>query len=186
SNPGSFAVAGSAAYFDNNGSQVTPSIKNNIFTEHPENVGFINYLGDNYDLKPGASAVNTGFNAGLNKVTFDLLNRPRPHNAGFDIGAFESQDPYAAVSEIPEDGTLNIFPVPSSKTLFIDVNLHQPTKAVIYVFDAVGRLIEKNNQLNFEMGRNQLDFDIGSYHPGIYILHLHTPTLDVRKSFTVN
>jgi hypothetical protein len=187
SNPGSFAVAGNLAYFDNNGSQVSPSIKNNIFTEHPENVGFINYLGDNYDLKPGASAVNSGFNAGLNKVTFDLLNRPRPHNAGFDIGAFESQDPYASVEETPNNGNfLKIFPVPSSKTLYIDVNLAQPTQAVIYVFDATGKLIEKNDQLHFDVGSNFLNYNINNYKSGTYILHLHAPTFNLRKSFTVN
>ena len=66
------------------------------------------------------------------------------------------------------------------------MNLAQPTQAVIYVFDATGKLIEKNDQLHFDVGSNFLNYNINNYKSGTYILHLHAPTFNLRKSFTVN
>lgn len=186
SNPGAFAVAGSAAYFDNNGSGASTSMKNNHFTEHPENVGFINYLTDSYDLKPGSLVVNKGFNAGLNNITFDLLNRSRPHNGAYDIGAYESQDPYASIEEASnEANTLKLFPVPASRILYVEINSKRAAQVNLWVFDVFGKIIESKEQIRISPENNLIEIDLSNYISGVYYLSISSETLKLHKSFTV-
>jgi hypothetical protein len=181
-NPGSFAVNGANAYLNSDGSQSAFSIKNNIFSEHPENIGFMNLNDDNYDLKPGSSAVNNGFNAGLNKISFDILDRPRPHNGLFDIGAFESQDTYASIPE--NDGNrflINIFPIPTNGVLYVDVDVKSEESLSLIVTDLLGKQHSISASYYLQKGSQQISIDLSSLSKGAYLLHLQRKANTIRR-----
>ncbi len=170
-NPGSFNLDGEAAYLNLSGNQLNISVKNNLFSEHPENIGFVSFDADNFDLKPGSRAVNAGFEAGLNKVIFDIENRPRPHNNGFDIGAFECQDVFAGLDEPGIDPELTVFPNPASASVFVALKNVNPQPTDIILTKLNGKLVKV---FNFSSLSSKFHLDLQGIADGFYLIHVIT------------
>lgn len=64
-------------------------MENNIVTNDPESVGFIDYSHGNFRLIGNSAAVDAGADLSQYGITDDCEGNPRPSGAGFDIGAYE-------------------------------------------------------------------------------------------------
>lgn len=184
-NPGNFSTIGNRAYFNTDISENLFSIRNNLFSEQPTEIKFINISLDNYDLSPSSPAVNTGFFAGLNAVNFDLLNRPRPHNSGYDIGAYESQDPYANIVESTAKIKTKVYPVPASDKIFISVKIptNQSIQLLIKTID--GKMIYETEKVYSSMDETIFEINVNNWYSGIYILKLQSESGVVTGRFSV-
>ncbi|MBK9290632.1 MAG: right-handed parallel beta-helix repeat-containing protein [Bacteroidetes bacterium] len=174
-NPGDFGTLADNAYFQNASSSVGFNIRNNIFSQRPDTLKFRNLPQDNYDLLPSSPAVNKGFNAGLNAVAFDLLNRPRPHNQGYDIGAFECQDVNAS---LPENfNNLNIRYFFQSGYLIVRFSGLPAGKASLMLTDAFGRVLFEQTQSVNPEAVNECVIPGFDFRNGIYFLNLRQVNL---------
>ncbi len=142
-NPGDFSAIGNNAYFQNTSSSVGFNIRNNYFTELIDTLRFRNPTSDNYDLQANSTAVNKGFNAGLNAIAFDILDRPRPHNLGYDIGAFECQDVNASLIE-SVDAPLTLSYTPAENNLYLRIKSNSTGTATLNITDITGKMFYHN------------------------------------------
>ncbi|MCE1202078.1 MAG: right-handed parallel beta-helix repeat-containing protein [Bacteroidia bacterium] len=183
-NPGDFTTIGNNAYFQNTSSSVGFNIRNNYFTELIDTLRFRNPLADNYDLLPNSTAVNKGFNAGLNAVAFDLLNRPRPHNLGYDIGAFECQDPNASLTESPDDALKLSCSITEIGTL-VRIQSKATGPALLSISDISGKvLISRDIWLNAGISHEIL-IDKPALRPAFYLVNLRQGNLTKTLRFQV-
>jgi hypothetical protein len=183
--PGDFSTIGNRAYFNSDFQQNIFSIRNNLFTEQPTEIQFMNLSSDNYDLKPSSPAVNTGFFAGLNAVSYDLLNRPRPHNSGYDIGAFESQDPFADLHETNQINPVKVFPVPASEKVTLSLDLSKDQLIQFKVTTIDGKLIYSKEHYSGNSSETKLEFNVNKWNSGIYIYSVQYESGIVKGIFSV-
>lgn len=141
-NPGDFTTLGTNAYFQNSSASVAFNIRNNQFTERIDTMRFRNPGQDNYDLLPNSPSVNKGFNAGLNAVAVDLLNRPRPHNQGYDIGAYENQDINAGLPST-SDQSLILSGFQSDNGLLLRIKAQKTGPVRLRMTDLAGKVIHE-------------------------------------------
>lgn len=173
-NPGSYASNDWRAYFNSDLPEILFSLKNNIFTENTDPLKFSNYSNDNFDLQANSTAVNNGFFAGLNAISFDILNRPRPHNNGYDIGAFESQDTYAGEEEFAaKNMKILVWPNPAITKLFVTIHSPYPQSAAIQIDDILGNHCYLKPHLSLDSGTNLIEVSIEHWRQGVYFLYLH-------------
>ncbi len=120
-NPGAYDIIGYKAYFDHQLAESLYEEITNIYAQESAPLNFMDLQADNYDLKANSIAVNTASDLGSYNPQFDNLMRPRPHNEGYDRGAFESQDPYASIhsEHIPINKQLEISPLPAKDFVWI-------------------------------------------------------------------
>ncbi len=171
--PGAYESSGQAAYFDFNGSASLFSIKQNIFSQEPESLGFLDYLNDNFDLAANSPAVNKAFDAGINNIPFDIFNRPRPHNHASDIGAFECQAINASLAANSEKKAgMRVLFNPVSKQLTVNVELNTADKIRFQLFDLGGKLIFASGFESVDIGIQQFTFPAAYIPSGLYFLHL--------------
>lgn len=185
-NPGASPNMGEAAYFDNSTAQNNFNLKQNLFSEQVEPLGFVDFANDNYDLRAGSVAVNKAFDAGLNNVPFDILNRPRPHNSASDIGAYECQAVNARVQAMGvNDRKMNVsFNAEQGKivsTIFLSSN----DIVDFQLFDANGKLLSSYTELVVGAGEHQFSFSVKSYPPGIYFLQCRSKNHQLSKKFLI-
>ena len=172
-NPGAFAQIAANAYFNTDAATNLFSIRNNLFTEAPVDIKFINFNADNFDLQASSPAVNKGFFAGLNAVNFDIKNRPRPHNQGYDIGAFESQDPFASL--IDDDANsykFKLHPNPASGYVFVYYNHSGGSRLNIQIRDVSGKNIATYKFTVHQNHENAHKLILENLLPGIYFVQL--------------
>jgi len=184
-NPGNFSTIGNRAYFNTDISENLFSIRNNLFTEQPNDVQFLNASIDNFDLRPSSPAVNNGFFAGLNAISFDLLNRPRPHNSGYDIGAFESQDPYANIEENNINIKTKVYPVPASEKVFISVKLPSNHVIQLLITTVEGKMIYQSEKVYSILDETIFEIDVKNWYSGIYIFAIQSVSSSVTGHFSV-
>lgn len=170
-NPGDFVSLGSNAYFHNSSTSVMFNIRNNHFTERIDTLRFRNPSQDNYDLLLNSPSVNKGFDAGLNAVAFDLLNRPRPHNQGYDIGAFECQDINASVLLTTAD-SLKWKTTPFSNGVLVNISGCTNGPAQIMIQDLAGRILLSRSVWLSPVQSNEFFIDLSAIRPGIYLISL--------------
>jgi len=172
-NPGAFTLVGQNAYFNTDVPNNFFSIRDNLFTESPDNVKFINFNADNFDLQASSPAVNKGFFAGLNAVNFDLKNRPRPHNQGYDIGAFESQDPFASLRDEKENTIkLRLHPNPASDYTVLYYEQPRGTVLQIRITDINGKTLLSSLIYPTPDHLNAHTLILNNLLPGIYIVQI--------------
>ncbi len=169
-NPGAFATLGNNAYFNVDGSNTSITSRQNFFTETPQNIGFSDYQGDDFDLLAASGLVNKGFNAGLNNVSFDVLNRPRPHNGASDIGAFECQAVNAFLSEQNTEKVL-VFPQPATDKLHLVIPIKLKGTLRIKLIDIGGKIVY--DKPTYSATTDELiGIDVDKLPAGIYTLQL--------------
>lgn len=167
--PGSFSTMGESAYFLHNLASSQYEFSHNLLNNSIEVNQFINYQSDNYELKPGSPAVNAA-KPGI--IVFDLNNNPRPHNLLPDIGAFESQDPFASTEELGTNKIdINAFPNPSSGIVYLILPDGKAQKFQFHLTDVNGLML-LNGQLMTESENKYQKLDLSALKPGIYFLKL--------------
>lgn len=186
SNPGFFTTVGQNAYFNSELPLSVFSIRNNYFTETPESVRFTSLANNNYDLQPSSPAVNTGFYAGLNAVAFDIKNRPRPHNQGYDIGAFESQDPFAALPNIGSASlAIKLWPIPVSDHFILAIDSKTGQTAAFVVTSVIGKMMFETKNIQLNQGINKYQYNTSNWPSGVYIYNIRTENGNSSGRFIV-
>lgn len=186
SNPGSYGTMGNNAYLNTDGSNATINGKQNIFTEHPEVIGFVNTGNDEYDLLPGSRAVNAGFNAGLNNVGFDILDRHRPHNGTSDIGAYECQAVDAELQETETQNIANLHPNPSNGKFWLNIVMQSSGRFTIRVFNPKGMEVAPLLYLDYVSGINSFEMNFTGLEKGIYFLMIQSENKTIRTKFILD
>lgn len=187
SNPGAYNLVGERAYFDPSPAISLFSIRNNLFTEDLQAIKFMNPLNDDFDVQASSPAVNSGFNAGLNAVSFDLLNRPRPHNQGYDIGAFESQDPFAFIhGNTAWPFEIIIFSNPAIGSLTFQINNFLNHALSYDLLSANGmQVIPKETIRPTEEASTIKTVDVSMLRAGLYILRFETNSIFYTKAVII-
>lgn len=174
-NPGAFATVGNIAYFQNASTSTIFNIRNNHFTERPDTLRFRNMAQNNYDLLSNSPLVNKGFDAGLNAVGFDLLNRPRPHNQGYDIGAFECQDVNASTFEDKTDD-IDMNYILKENMIHFHFRTTEPGTAYLTITNLSG-IKHYSSRFRLEPGNShQTSVDLSTFSQGIYLINLRLGT----------
>lgn len=170
-NPGNFEQHGQQAFFDHQLSADQFTLSNNLFSENLHMPKFID-TNHNFDLQPNSPAVNAAIDAGTYQSSFDILMRPRPHNGNYDIGAFESQDPFASLNDNKNDKRELDFSFqanPVSGLIFLQVFSNQEIQINIYL-DKIdgGRLYQSTKQF-IPQGESLIQLDVSNLSRGIYL-----------------
>ncbi len=185
-NPGGYATMGDAAYFDYSGVPGLFTLRQNIFSEQAESLGFVDYTNDSFDLKPNSVAVNKAFDAGLNNVFFDILNRPRPHNTASDIGAFECQAVNAGmVANEDSPQKINVFFNPLIERIQSTIVFFTNDIVDFLFFDATGKLVLFIPDKIAEAGERHFSFQSNELPPGLYFFQCRGKKHLLTKKFII-
>ncbi len=176
--PGDFDTQGNAAFFNHNLQQTDFTLSNNLFTDLIEYAQFTDFTDDIYDLKAGSPAINHALDLGNTGVVFDIMNRTRPFNAGFDIGAFECHEVDAGISsQTGENDAMQIIPNPASETVTFNLNHPISGDFELLIFDNLGRRIQPISIKNYVENNRSCTLDITSFKKGIYFVLLQTDSM---------
>lgn len=169
SEPGSLAVMGDQAYFSHNLTSGQYTFSHNLLNSNIEQVQFLNHSNGNFELEAGSPAVNA---AKPTELTFDLNNDPRPHNLLPDIGAFESQDPYAATNESAYSGTgVHVFPIPAAEFLIIELSNNFRLPVNYQLTNLAGQVL-MSGQWNQPVGAKTFRINLAEINPSVLVLKL--------------
>lgn len=176
--PGLLSSAGNQSYvsYDVNASHIV--VKNNYLSSGTQYVGFVNTQ-DNFDLLANSPAVNSGTDLYSNAITFDILNRPRPHNNGCDIGAFECQDDDAGILSFDGAKKINLSPMPADNILTIEFDFQSNTNYKFFIINSFGQVVKEFTQ-NFNNIETKTTISIDNLKEGNYILRI----IDEKQSYS--
>ncbi|MDA3943879.1 MAG: right-handed parallel beta-helix repeat-containing protein [Bacteroidetes bacterium] len=171
--PGAYDIVGNRSYFDH---QLSPEVyeeESNLYTRNNQQVNFIDLQEDNYDLQANSPAVNTAADLGNQSLTFDVLMRPRPHNQGYDKGAFESQDPYASRFDHYElaKNDFQICPLPAVSFVQIKFPAANENKQ-IKLLNTLGTCVFTSETISADQLQNGYYLSLRNIKSGAYMLIL--------------
>ncbi len=181
--PGNFGQSGQQAFFNHELSASQFTLSNNLFSDNLNIPKFIDAM-HNFDLQPNSPAVNAAMDAGSYQPNFDILMRPRPHNGAFDIGAFESQDPYASLNEnVAVKGKLDIRiqANPVSELLLLQVNACEDMQIHIKLVKIDGGIVYQFPKQQIPSGKSHLQLDIAYFSKGVYLCTIITDEQSITK-----
>ncbi|MCK9451199.1 MAG: right-handed parallel beta-helix repeat-containing protein [Bacteroidales bacterium] len=175
--PGAYDIIGYKAYFDHQLADILYEEKTNIYTLNAGQIDFMDLQRDNYDLKATSIAVNTATDFGYSSPQFDNLMRPRPHNQGYDIGAFESQDPYASINERQKTikNQLQLSPVPAKDFLLVKI-ANATENMQLKLFDQLGVCVYEDKNISFLQLNEGCKISLNGLFPGTYVINLQGET----------
>ncbi len=81
------------------------------------------------------------------------------------------------------DQFINIYPVPTSDDLYIEMSLEQPTDINYQIFDLQGRLLESSNIR--DVSREVIRNDVRAYQSGNYYIRIQTPQGNSTRPFII-
>lgn len=159
---------------------------NNIFFDEISQVGFGNPNGDDFDLKEGSVSIDFGKNLSSEGVTFDILNRNRPYNTFFDVGAFEWQGPDGINEGMIDIIKLsNIYPNPADNLINFTINLRNSQLLDCRLTTINGQQV-LNYKVYCEANSNiNVHIDINNINSGLYILEIITQNGSVHRKLIV-
>ncbi len=116
-NPG-YTDAGDNAFYNIkvDSSQIT--FTNNYSSNNIEDAEFMDFLTDDYDLKPTSPLIDNGLDMTSEGLVFDIDNRIRPFHNFTDMGAYECQDPTISVKNIHTE-KMTVYPNPANRVVYI-------------------------------------------------------------------
>lgn len=184
--PGGYDIIGYKAYFDHQLSEILYEEKTNIYTQDSEILNFMDLQRDNYDLKANSIAVNTATDFGYSSPQFDNLMRPRPHNQGYDKGAFESQDPYASIhnDQKPIKKALQLSPMPAKDFLLIKIE-NASENMQLKLYNQLGVCVYADENISFLKLRQAYKISVEKFVPGTYVVHLLGETTTISEKLII-
>ncbi len=145
--------------------------QNNYLSISNSEVKFINYSGNNFDIKPDSPAINYGTSLTNEGITFDILNRARPFHTYFDAGAYESHDPTADVIDIKDQPQI-IYPNPANDFINIDISNINAEHFTLQIISLDGKVLFNQKVDKNEFADKLVKLNITNLKPGKYILIL--------------
>ncbi len=100
---------------------------------------------------------------------------------GNEIPAMYSDDPVTSVAYVKEAHQVELYPIPASSDLTIEVSGFENQVSVLF-YDMTGREVNFINQTSDKT----MYQSVASFNPGIYWLHVSDGIKTVRKKFIVN
>jgi len=100
---------------------------------------------------------------------------------GNEIPAMYSDDPVTSVAYVKEAHRVELYPIPASSDLTIEVSGFENQVSVLF-YDMTGREVNFINQTSDKT----MYQSVASFNPGIYWLHVSDGIKTVRKKFIVN
>ena len=91
----------------------------------------------------------------------------------------------ANISEVNNDIEVTIFPNPALLTSTLSFQSNQNEKIVINISNLNGKLIQQNN-FNISNGINNIELDVSSLKPGVYLINFNTNNKVITKKITIN
>jgi len=182
--PGAYEQIGNNAYFNHNLTANLYALTGNLFTQSIDYVNFINFSDDNFDLQANSPAINRATDLGYSGILFDLQNRPRPHNQGYDQGAFECQEINASIIQLERaNAKPYVFGFQTeSKTLLLSFKESIPHLS-LNIFDLTGKsLIQTQIQSQRALDHKILVSELKS---GFYILVIKGFNIDYTERFSI-
>ena len=172
--PGKKAI-GESAYINNLTSVGNVDLKNNINVTEVANAGFQSPTNGNFELTASSSSVDFGKNLSSEGINFDLLNRPRPYNTYYDVGAYEYQGP-DAIGDIPSDilSLGNIFPNPSTEKASIVISLDNSQLIKCKLLNSKGQQIQTFTYYCDAKTNNIISINLENLSPSLYLLEIQT------------
>ncbi len=169
--PGNFGQIGQQAFFNHQLSADQFTLSNNLFSDNINTPKFIDPT-HNFDLKPNSPAVNAAMDAGNYQINFDVLMRPRPHNGAYDIGAFESQDPYASLNDnrsAKEIFEFRIQAKPFSSLLLLQMTAFKQVQVLIQLTRMDGGIVYQSQKHHIPQGESSMQLDVAHLAKGLYL-----------------
>lgn len=169
--PGLLSTLGNLAYVSYNENVPQIVVKNNYLSSSTQYIGFVNASQNNFDLLANSPVVNSGIDLNANAVSFDLLNRPRPHNNGYDAGAYECQDENADIFDYTKNDKVKLSPMPATNQLTIEFDFKSHSSYNFFIINSFGQIVKKITKTfnNFE---TKTTIDITDLEQGSYILKI--------------
>ncbi|HOI31161.1 MAG: right-handed parallel beta-helix repeat-containing protein [Bacteroidales bacterium] len=169
--PGAYDQLGNNAYFNHSLTTELYELTGNLFTQSIDLVDFVDFSEDNFDLKAESPAINIATDLGYSAILFDILGRPRPHNNGFDQGAFECQEINAHLTQriYENKKPYSISYKPLEKIICIE--LRKITASLYFeIIDLNGQIVFRNREQNIDSKICHLQ--LSQLNDGIYILKI--------------
>ncbi|NOU45641.1 MAG: T9SS type A sorting domain-containing protein [Bacteroidales bacterium] len=184
--PGAFADNGNDAYFNHNLQSSQFTLSDNYFTNDIGTVHFVDIQSDIYDLKANSPAINKAIDLGYSGVLFDIENRSRPFNAGFDIGAYECHEVDAGIDAKNEIGDcLLLFPNPASESVSFSTKYPVNEDYSISLINMYGQYLIPN-QVTLNLDNNRFYVNIAGFKKGFYIIRFFSANYQGSGKLFIN
>jgi hypothetical protein len=146
--PGAYDQIGNNAYFNHNLTTDLFVSTGNLFTQSIDYAGFKNFDENNFDLKANSPAINRATDLGYSGILFDIMDRPRPHNQGFDQGAFECQEINASISQLDNLSKKPYTLIFQHKSEILELRFKEAAPDLtLHIFDLTGKVNSKVMEL---------------------------------------
>jgi len=182
--PGYKSVVADEAYINLMVSEDKVTRSNNFMRPDNSTPRFIDFTNNNFDLKPNSEAVNYGTTLTSEGITFDIDSRFRPFHTYFDAGAYECNDPQAAIEE-----NINIvgnpYPVPANQYITIPIDIIKKGTIEILFISLQGIIVQKNVFTNSEITNGNINVKIQNLLAGKYILSTKVDKQIINKPIVI-
>jgi len=178
--PGELLNNGNLSYFNIGVSPEKVSISNNFTVPTNSMVRFVNYDDNNFDLQANSEAVNYGTSLTNEGITFDIENRFRPFHTYFDAGAYECNDPNAAIIE-NNDIVGFPYPIPASNYLNIPINPNLKQDIQVMLLSITGQIVLKTNYSKKQIFNNEISIDLAGINSGEYIISISSSNSELTR-----
>lgn len=184
--PGGYAQMNEQAFFNHQLPAGSYTQTHNFLNQNIAAVHFINPAADDYDLQPHSPAINRALVPDDQPLEFDIDWRPRPHNEGYDIGAFESQDPFAYIDDTGvASNHFSVHPNPAGKKAVLKIHLNTSGKISLMIMDVNGRIVYAQENLQLNAGQTEVPLPLQNLKSGFYHIHLITNDQLHNRNFIV-
>ena len=148
------------------------------------NVKFIDFFGNNFDLKPDSKAVNYGISLLDEGISFDIDYRSRPFHIYFDAGAYECHDPFADIIDVSDDiGTP--YPNPAKDHISIPINPNINKDFILRIISLNGKVVfEETFMINQSMN-GKITIAIDNIKSGNYIISMSNKNHSINKPIII-
>lgn len=171
--PGGYAQMNDQAFIDHQLPAGSYTQSHNFLNQNIAAAHFIDHVADDYDLQPHSPAINKALVLDDQLLDFDIDWRPRPHNEGYDIGAFESQDPFASVDKIiVASDRFSVHPNPASNQAVLIIHLQKSSNINFLIMDVNGRIIYAQENLQLDAGQTEVPLQLQKFKSGLYHIQL--------------
>ncbi len=173
--PGRYTTDGDKAFINLINTDASRMDSSNNFTDSQiPPVKFVDPNGNNYDLQPSSPAVNYGTDLTAEGITFDILNRSRPFNGGFDAGAYECHDTANGIApkEAYDVDVFRVFPNPARHTVHLLIKTTHRQNMRIQISDLQGRLLFTRTVRCLPLQNNSFTIALRNLKSGQYFVVL--------------
>ena len=177
---------GDNAYVNNLSSDNLVDLKNNIYVLNIENAGFKNPVYDSFDLKENSVAIDHGINLSTEGISFDILNRARPYNNFFDVGAYEWQGPDGIHNEVNDIIKLgDVFPNPTNGFAGINIKLSETQIVECRLISSTGIILNSFKYFCKSNKESHINIELNKLENAVYILQFKTNNGIAYRKFIV-